>query len=613
MLVKYLPPTYTSHSPCSNGALVAKLKKPVLIGLIGIGAVVAVGGLYGLSKSGIIPSPAFMKPAVPAETESLTRDVNRGIPREAYELPAQPVANFQGSAKILSIPWNATSGLVLANGGQRTTGDSLVRQYAGGTVEIERQDDYAVIQQNLIAFETAYRGGTSLPGQGAPMAIIMGDALPAFAAGLDGKADTVVVGVIGFSDGEDKCMGKPLNGDPQNARGSLIAAVPRDGDWNTCLKFASDNGIPVNTDNAVFDPKAINFVDTGSFTEADDKYIAGYCENRTVSNDGVKTSETKRVCVDGVATWTPGDVVVVEKKGGVVSWASTRDYNQQMPSILIANRRWAEENRQFVVGLLRATDRAAFQIRSEPTKYLPQAGAIMANIHGAGGGQEGDPSFWTTYYVGKEVTDRQGNKVQLGGSRVATLAEARDFLGLGQGTLNIFKGVYKVFGDYAKTFYPTILSSYPDYDSVVTGDFVRAALAGVQTTRSNAPAAFAENTSIQNTVSTRAYSINFVTGSATITPASRETLFELASQSGMTNLRIRIDGHTDNVGNPSSNQTLSRARAQAVANWLTEQAPETFPANRIQVRGYGDTKPVADNGSPAGQARNRRVEITLGN
>lgn len=588
----------------------AKLKKPVLIGLIGLGVVVAIGGLYAIRGS--IPTPAFMKAAVPEATGTLAADVNRGVPREAYELPVQPVANFQGTAKILSIPWNATSAIGLANGGARTTNDSLVRRYSGGTVEIERQDEYAVIQQNLIAFENGYRGGQTLPSQGAPMAIIMGDGLPAFAAGLDGKADVVVVGVVGFSDGEDKCMGKPLSGDPQTARGSLIAAVPRDGDQNICIKWAADNEIPVNTDNTVYDPAAINFVDTGTFTEANDKYIAGYCETRTIANAGVKTNETKRVCVDGVATWTPGDVVVAERKGGLVSWASTREYNQQMPAILLANRKWAEENRQFVIGLLRAVDRAAFQIRSEPVTYLPQAGAIMANIHGAGGGQEGDANFWTTYYVGKEYTDRQGNKVQLGGSRVTTLAETRDFLGLGEGTLNIYKGVYEIMGNYAKFFYPTILPSYPAYDTVVTGDFVRAALAGVQTTRSNAPAVFADNTTIQNTVSRRAYKVEFETGSATITAASREQLFELANQSGMTNLRIRIDGHTDNTGNAGTNQTLSRARAQAVANWLQAQAPATFPANRIQVRGYGDTNPVADNGTPAGQARNRRVEITLG-
>lgn len=591
----------------------AKIRKPVQYALVGIG-VVAVSAIayFGIRA---LPGVANMQAQVPEATASLRADVNRGVPREAYELVAQPVSNFQGCAKVLSIPWNATAGLALANGGPRTTSDSLVREFSGGCLEIERQDDYAVISQNLIAFDQAYRGGTTLPSNGAPFAIIMGDGLPAFAAGLEGKADTVVVGVVGFSDGEDKCMGKPLEGDPQNARGSVIAAVPRDGDQNICIKWAADNEIPVNTDNSVYDPTAINFVDTTSFVEAGEKFTGNYCETRDEARAGVKTGNRVQACVDGVATWTPGDVAIVQsERAGVVSWASTREYNQQMPAILIANRRWAEENREFVIGVLRAADRAAFQIRSEAETYLPRAGAAMAAIHGQGGGDEGDPNFWTTYYVGQDLRDNKGNVVNVGGSRVSTLAEVRDFLGLGEGSLNIYKGVYEIFGNYAKAFYPSILPSFPDYDDVVTTDFVAAALAGVEVTRNaQAAEAFATNESITNTVGQRSYSIEFETGSARITSESAEELFELANQAGMTNLRIRIDGHTDNVGNPSSNMTLSRARAEAVRDWLIAQAPNTFPANRIQVRGYGDTAPKADNSTREGQAQNRRVEIILGN
>ena len=80
----------------------------------------------------------------------------------------------------------------------------------------------------------------------------------------------------------------------------------------------------------------------------------------------------------------------------------------------------------------------------------------------------------------------------------------------------------------------------------------------------------------------------------------------------MTNLLIRIDGHTDNTGDSTKNIALSRARAQAVADWLRLQAPNNFPANRVTVRGYGDTNPVASNDTAAGRAQNRRVVITLG-
>ena len=71
-------------------------------------------------------------------------------------------------------------------------------------------------------------------------------------------------------------------------------------------------------------------------------------------------------------------------------------------------------------------------------------------------------------------------------------------------------------------------------------------------------------------------------------------------------LKLEVQGHTDNVGNDAYNQTLSEARAKAVVTWLTQHG---VAADRLTARGYGKTKPVADNGSDEGRAKNRRVEI----
>ncbi len=73
--------------------------------------------------------------------------------------------------------------------------------------------------------------------------------------------------------------------------------------------------------------------------------------------------------------------------------------------------------------------------------------------------------------------------------------------------------------------------------------------------------------------------------------------------------RILVAGHTDNLGDRESNQRLSIARASAVRDWLMEAAATSRVAFAIQ--GYGDTRPIADNRTPEGRARNRRVEITL--
>jgi outer membrane protein OmpA-like peptidoglycan-associated protein len=71
-------------------------------------------------------------------------------------------------------------------------------------------------------------------------------------------------------------------------------------------------------------------------------------------------------------------------------------------------------------------------------------------------------------------------------------------------------------------------------------------------------------------------------------------------------LKLEVQGHTDNVGNDAYNQTLSEARAKAVVAWLTQHG---VAADRLTAKGYGKTKPVADNGSDDGRAKNRRVEI----
>jgi outer membrane protein OmpA-like peptidoglycan-associated protein len=73
--------------------------------------------------------------------------------------------------------------------------------------------------------------------------------------------------------------------------------------------------------------------------------------------------------------------------------------------------------------------------------------------------------------------------------------------------------------------------------------------------------------------------------------------------------RILVAGYTDNAGNPDSNLRLSRARAQAVRDWLIDASG--IPATQFAIQGYGDTRPIASNDTPDGRARNRRVEITL--
>jgi len=71
-------------------------------------------------------------------------------------------------------------------------------------------------------------------------------------------------------------------------------------------------------------------------------------------------------------------------------------------------------------------------------------------------------------------------------------------------------------------------------------------------------------------------------------------------------VRLKIHGHTDNVGNPMLNKTLSERRAVTVQNYLADKGVEK---ERIQTVGYGGEKPRYDNSTEAGRSKNRRIEI----
>lgn len=71
---------------------------------------------------------------------------------------------------------------------------------------------------------------------------------------------------------------------------------------------------------------------------------------------------------------------------------------------------------------------------------------------------------------------------------------------------------------------------------------------------------------------------------------------------------LDIDGHTDSVGDDVSNQALSERRAVTVARYLNSRAVD---ARRLQVIGFGEARPIADNATDQGRAANRRVEVRI--
>jgi OOP family OmpA-OmpF porin len=104
--------------------------------------------------------------------------------------------------------------------------------------------------------------------------------------------------------------------------------------------------------------------------------------------------------------------------------------------------------------------------------------------------------------------------------------------------------------------------------------------------------------------------IQFDTDRATIRPASNGLMEEITQviASNPQLHKISIEGHTDDVGNDKRNQQLSEERAIAVRKYLVQHG---IALERLTVKGWGETKPIADNSTAEGREQNRRVEFII--
>lgn len=103
------------------------------------------------------------------------------------------------------------------------------------------------------------------------------------------------------------------------------------------------------------------------------------------------------------------------------------------------------------------------------------------------------------------------------------------------------------------------------------------------------------------------YGVLFDTGKDVIKAESEPLLGEIVTLlKDNAALKLSVEGHTDNVGAPKANQALSQKRAESVKKFLASKGVE---GKRLETKGWGDGKPVSDNRTDAGRAKNRRVEL----
>ncbi|MBC8139709.1 MAG: OmpA family protein [Fibrella sp.] len=601
----------------------------IIILLVVVGLVVGAYKFMQASESGratlakMLPAAPAKPAVVPQKVDLPSMNSDSGSDDTAAPLVAD--GGDSGAScvngkevRMLVWAWNAQMGIMYANNAPQATQTSLMCKQ-GVNLQLSRQDDVSKMQEALVTFADSLSRGEKNPSSGAHFVAIMGDGGAAFLSSLNQRLakygpdyKAKVIATAGFSRGEDKFMGPASwKVTPQAAMGGVVSGYLRDGDWNIAQKWLADNGLKNNPDEKTYDPDALNWVAANDYIDAAEKYVTGYSEKRPVVKNGKPTGETKTITVDASVTWTPGDVTIAKKKGGLVSIVSTKEYSSQMPCIIIGIDKWMKANRKDVNGMLTAFYQGADQVKKNPSA-LNKAAAVSAAVY-----KEQDAAYWAKYYKGVTEPDAQRIPVQLGGSSVNNLRDALLTFGMVKGSADVFAATYTAFGNIVKQQYPELMPSFPTAAEITDKSYLRDIATRTKTTttqvaKTDIPKYVAPNESNRQEISRRAWKIRFKTGQASFTPDTMAQLTQLQRDLLIAgNTLVEVHGHTDNVGDPSKNMALSEARAFAVEQWLRKKSPVNFPQGRIRVYSHGSENPVVPNSTEAGKAQNRRVEIVL--
>lgn len=421
----------------------------------------------------------------------------------------------------------------------------------------------------------------------------------------------------GYSSGEDALMGpESWKKDPQNAKGALVVTAVPYCDFNVVVNWAADNKIPLNPDEKVYNPDAINFVNSTDHIEAAQKFIS----NAKVSLKNVKTGKMEDREIDAVATWTPGDVMAAQGRSSVnfkgkseklQKIISTEQYSAMMPNILFTTEDFIKKHPEYIETLLRCLARAGAKIKGDPNYFKNRVAALNAQVFAMEGK---GPSFWAKYF---DIVEENG--VRLGGSRVNDIADNRHLFGVGNNkplSESVFGISYNEHAKRLQKLLPERMPTFTPVDQVVDLSFVKKLSDEVGEVKQETGSSTQAGST--NTVVKANFDIVFDSGSSELKPSEIAKLNEIRSLLiRASNTKIIVEGHTDNAGDSAKNIELSKARAQSVWTWLKASDESRININDqriITVDGYGSLNPIAGTTTTQSneeRAKNRRVTIIL--
>jgi OOP family OmpA-OmpF porin len=553
-------------------------------------------------------------------------DINNVSTTSQLSLPTEIVSTKavnQGLVRIAEYAWNANAGMIVSNGGPRTTKGSLM-EAAGINLEIVRQDQVGELRNMQIKFVEEYSKGTEFPvSEKSCFAVsIMGDGAVFYQSttqeALDakfgkGKFHVQNIGAIGLSFGEDKVIGPKIwKENPKSMLGCVISSVVGDGDFIVAINYAFANNLKVNTDVTTYDAEAVNFVPSkdddfiNSVKELIQSQNAGYTVPLKEVVNGKLTGKTINHKIDGATTWTPGDKMAFDALTGFTDVISTKDFNNQMAASIIVVKEWALAHEKIVNQILKQSYVAGNQIK-QYDDWAVKASEDVAATYKLGIANE--PKYWYDLFKGQKGT-KDGLDYNIGGSKVFNYADAMTYFGLGSDGVNRYKAVYNQVSTYLTELNPCDFNSVcktgvVPYEDAVNLYFLKS-INDIDAGKAEKIDYTANKTAV---LADANWNINFNTGSIQIGDKNKdlETIYNLLIQAE--NTKLKIIGFTDNVGNPASNLELSKGRAESVKTYLTNKG---VSKDRFQlIDGKGQDEPVASNKTAEGKAKNRRVEIAL--
>jgi len=507
---------------------------------------------YGLYRYGVLDRLAGVLAPDRKQEGTVTREDFGAVAPGTAPSPAAAKGALAGGSrlarpiKVAIVTWGGYAGGIVANNGFAPNRECLFHRDYGIQVELLVIDDF---EKSRDAFRVGGdKGGVD----------IMWSTVDAYALEYGGlrRLDPKAILQYDWSRGGDAIAVDASIRSVADLRGKKMAVAEATPSHYFALYVLTQGGL-TNRD--------VQWVFTSSAVEAANVFKAGQ--------------------VDAAVSWSPDVYIAARERTGARILASTKEASNLIADIFVARGDFLAEHpedaRRFVAGWLKGVEQA----NANPDRT---ATLLARSFSGIG------------------LEDAKG---MLADVKLPDYSETRAFFEP-QGSLanyhSIFKtaqGIWRRIGKISETYepYQTVDTRFLE----ASGEFFPAAGPAKAEFEFKAPPRPAAAAILTKTVS-----VYFPTGSATLDENAKAVLetqvVELAATFGSAYLRIA--GNTDDVGSRETNLRLSRARAEAVTQFLVSKG---FERNKFDVVGHGPDKPVASNATEEGRARNRRTDFEV--